>query len=101
MVVVFASATTMPLLRRSHDWHLLLIATVAFGAMSTRWLAGQRHRHGWLRVHVLGMGGSYAVPTVPCASLPAMWLFGPAVVGLSLLTSAGRGAYGERRSKAP
>ncbi len=58
MVVVFASATTMALLCLSHDWHLL-IATVAFGAMSTEWLARRRRRHGWLRVHILRTGGSY------------------------------------------
>jgi hypothetical protein len=51
---VFASATTMALLRLSHDWHLLLIATVAFGGMSTGWLAGGRRLSTppWTRMHV-------------------------------------------------
>jgi hypothetical protein len=59
LAVVFASSTTMAVLRFAQDWHLLLIGTVAFGAGSLGYLVRRRRRPGWLRIHVPAMGGSY------------------------------------------
>ena len=59
LVVVFASSTTMALLRFAQDWHLLLIGMVAFGAGSLGYLARRRRRPGWQRVHIPAMGGAY------------------------------------------
>ena len=42
--MVFASSTTMAVLRFAQDWHLLVIGTVAFGAGSLGYLARRRGR---------------------------------------------------------
>ena len=59
LAVVFASSTTMAMLRFAEDWHLLLIGTVAFGAGCLGYLARRRQGLGWLRVHIPAMGGAY------------------------------------------
>jgi hypothetical protein len=122
LAVVFASATVMALLRLAEDWHLLLIAVVAFTAGSLGYVARRRHRPGWLRVHLLGMSGSYIAlltgfyvdngPNLPLWDrLPALayWLL-PSLVGVPLvaramarrhLTVFRRAAGGRRRSGAP
>ena len=58
LAVVFASSTTMALLRLAQDWHLLLIGMMAFGAGSLGYLARRRRRPGWQRVHIPAMGGA-------------------------------------------
>jgi hypothetical protein len=100
LAVVFGSSTTMALLRLAHDWHLLLIGTVAFGAGSLGYLARRRHRPGWLRVHVPAMGGSYIAlftgfyvdngPNLPLWDrLPSLayWVL-PSLVGVPLIMRA-------------
>jgi hypothetical protein len=100
MAVVFATATTMALLRLGRDWHLLLIATAAASATATGWLARRRRRRGWLRVHILGMGVSYIAlltgfyvdngPNLPLWNrLPSVmfWLL-PSLIGVPLLRRA-------------
>jgi hypothetical protein len=62
LAVVFASSTTMAVLRFAQDWHLLLIGTVAFGAGSLGYLVRRRRQPGWLRIHIPAMGGSYIAP---------------------------------------
>jgi hypothetical protein len=59
LAVVFASSTTMAALRFAQDWHLMVIATVAFGAGCLGYLARRRRRPGWLRFHIPAMGGAY------------------------------------------
>ena len=59
LAVVFASSTTMAVLRLAQDWHLLVIGAVAFGAGCLGYLARRRGRPGWLRVHIPAMGGAY------------------------------------------
>lgn len=100
LAVVFTSATIMALLRFSEDWHLLLIAVVAFTAGSLGYLARRRRWRGWLRVHLLGMSGSYIAlltgfyvdngPRLPLWNrLPtiAFWLL-PSLVGIPLIARA-------------
>jgi hypothetical protein len=100
LAVVFASSTTMAALRFAHDWHLLLIGTVAFGAGSLGYLARRRRRPGWQRVHIPAMGGAYIAlftgfyvdngPQLPLWDrLPhlAYWL-GPSLVGVPLILRA-------------
>jgi hypothetical protein len=121
LAVVFASATIMALLRLSEDWHLLLIAMVAFAAGSVGYLARRRRWRGWLRLHLLGMSGSYIAlltgfyvdngPNLPLWNrLPtvAFWLL-PSLAGIPLvvramtrrrLTVFRRAAGGQRRSGA-
>ena len=100
LAVVFASATIMAVLRFAQDWHLLLIAVVAFSAGSLAYLARRRRWRGWLRVHLLGMSGSYIAlftgfyvdngPRLPLWNrLPtiAFWLL-PSAVGIPLVVRA-------------
>jgi hypothetical protein len=100
LAVVFASSTTMAGLRFAHDWHLLLIGTVAFGAGSLGYLARRRRRPGWLRIHIPAMGGSYIAlftgfyvdngPHLPVWDrLPGLsyWLL-PSLVGVPLILRA-------------
>ena len=100
LTVVFASATIMALLRFAQDWHLLLIAMVAFATGSLGYLARRRRWRGWLRVHLLGMSGSYIAlltgfyvdngPNLPLWNrLPtiAFWLL-PSLVGIPLIARA-------------
>jgi hypothetical protein len=122
LMVVVASATTMAVLRIAEDWHLLLIAAVAGSAGSLGYLARRRRWRGWLRVHLLGMSGSYIAlltgfyvdngPNLPLWNrLPpiAFWLL-PSLVGIPLvvkamarrhLTVLRPPAGGRRRSGAP
>jgi hypothetical protein len=100
LAVLFASSTTMAVLRFAHDWHLLLIGTVAFGAASLGYLARRRRRPGWLRIHIPAMGGSYIAlltgfyvdngPHLPLwdrLPSPAYWLL-PSLVGVPLILRA-------------
>jgi hypothetical protein len=59
LAVVFASSTTMAVLRLAEDWHLLVIGTVAFGAGCLGYLARRRQHPGWLRIHIPAMGSAY------------------------------------------
>ena len=100
LAVVFASSTTMAVLRFAQDWHLLLIGSVAFGAGCLGYLARRRRRPGWLRVHIPAMGGAYIAlftgfyvdngPHLPLWDrLPhlAYWLL-PSMIGLPLILRA-------------
>jgi peptidoglycan/LPS O-acetylase OafA/YrhL len=122
LAVVVVSATIMASLRFAEDWHLLLIAVVAFAAGSLGYLARRRRWRGWLRVHLLGMSGSYIAlltgfyvdngPRLPLWNrlpLIAFWLL-PGLIGVPLVARAmarrqlpllRRSADGRRRSGAP
>jgi len=90
--VVFLTATALTAARWRAEWHLFLIATVAFGlALLGRWL-----RRRWLAGHGAAMAGSFIAlftgfyvdngPRLPLWDrLPhlAYWLI-PAAVGLPL-----------------
>jgi hypothetical protein len=100
LAVVAATATVMALLRFAQDWHLLLIALVAAAAGGLGYLARRRRWRGWLRLHLLGMSGSYIAlltgfyvdngPRLPLWNrLPtvAFWLL-PSLVGVPLVARA-------------
>jgi len=96
MAVVFATATVLAGLRWRQDWHLFLIATVAFGLGATGWLARRRRWHRWLLWHGIGMAGSYIAlltgfyvdngPQLPLWNRLPYWSFWfiPAAVGFPL-----------------
>ncbi len=112
---VFATATVMAALRWRHDWHLFLIAAVAFGlALSGRWARRARPRR-WLAWHGAAMAGSYVALLTGFyvdngAQLPlwdrlppvAYWLL-PAAVGIPVTWRALRrnGALHGRRLTPP
>jgi hypothetical protein len=109
--VIFATATVMAALRWRHDWHLALIAAVAFGsALLGRWARRRRPRR-WPAWHGSAMAGSYIALFTGFyvdngARLPLWdrlphllyWLL-PAAVGVPLTWRALRrnGAIGTRR----
>jgi hypothetical protein len=109
---VFATATVMAALRWRHDWHLFLIATVAFGlALLGRW--ARRARPGrWMAWHGSSMAGAYValltgfyvdngsrLPVWDRLPSVAYWLL-PAAVGIPVTWRALRrnGALRTRRS---
>src|SRR2546430_13263871 len=62
IATVFLTASVMAIMRWRHDWHLFLIATVAFGLAGVGWLArrqrwGRRWRR-WGPIHATAMTGS-------------------------------------------
>ena len=100
LAIVAASAAVMAVPRLARDWHLLLIALVASAAGSVGYLARVRRWRGWLRLHLLGMSGSYIAlltgfyvdngPRLPLWDrLPpiAFWLL-PSLVGVPLVARA-------------
>jgi uncharacterized membrane protein len=100
LAVVFASSTTMALLRFLQDWHLLVIGTIAFGAAGLGYRARRGQQPGWLRVHIPAMGGAYIAlftgfyvdngPHLPVWDrLPSLayWLL-PSLVGAPLILRA-------------
>jgi len=96
LTVVFATATVLAVLRWSHDWHLFLIACLAFGLGVTGWWARRHRWHRWLLLHGIGMAGSYIAlltgfyvdngPQLPLWNRLPHWSFWliPAAVGIPL-----------------
>ncbi|WP_327010717.1 hypothetical protein OHA72_27655 [Dactylosporangium sp. NBC_01737] len=108
---VFATATVMAALRWRHDWHLFLIAAVAFALAMLGWWARRRRPVRWTAWHGSAMAGSYVAlltgfyvdngPQLPLWDrLPplAYWLL-PAAVGIPVTWRALRrnGALPDRR----
>jgi hypothetical protein len=100
LVVVFLTMAALSILRWPHNTHLFVLGILSFGAGAIGRMARRRLWHGWLRVHVTGMGVSYILlltafyvdngPHLPLwRSLPplAHWLL-PSVVGLPVLVWA-------------
>jgi hypothetical protein len=56
---VFLTATVMASLRWRHDWHLFLIATIAFGLAALGWWTRRRRPSRWMAWHGGAMAGSY------------------------------------------
>ena len=100
LLVVFASATGMSVLRWSRDYYLFILGVISFGAASIGYLARRIRWPGWTSFHIIGMGLSYIVLLTAFyvdngAKLPlwdrlpaiAYWTV-PAIVGLPLVTVA-------------
>ncbi|WP_214317545.1 DUF2306 domain-containing protein [Nonomuraea sediminis] len=96
MCAVFASLTTMAVIRWPYDIHLLVIGAVALAAA----LAGYLNRHRSRRVHGAGMGASYIAlltgfyvdngPNLPGWDLLPTWAFWvlPSLIGIPILLRA-------------
>lgn len=93
---VFVTATVMAGLRWRHDWHLFVIAFVAFGLAAVGWWMRRHRPHRWMVWHGSAMAGSFIAlltgfyvdngPQLPLWNrLPhlAYW-FIPAAVGVPL-----------------
>jgi hypothetical protein len=93
---VFVTAAVMAVLRWRHDWHLFIIATVAFGLAALGWWVRRHPPRRWMAWHGCAMAGSYVAlftgfyvdngPQLPVWDrLPhlAYWLV-PAAVGAPL-----------------
>jgi hypothetical protein len=113
--VVFATASVMSVIRWEHNWHLFLIATVAFGSALIGWQVRHRRPARWLLWHGLAMAGSYValltgfyvdngsqLPGWDRLPTAAYWLL-PAVVGVPLTWWAlhRNGAFRWRRRVGP
>jgi hypothetical protein len=59
--VVFVSASFLAALRWSEDYHLFILGTLSFTAASFGRMAHRRRWHGWVRLHIIGMGLSYVL----------------------------------------
>ncbi|MBO0870553.1 MAG: hypothetical protein J2P15_18515 [Micromonosporaceae bacterium] len=56
---VFITATVMAILRWRHDWHLFLIASIAFGLAMLGWRIRRRRPPRWMAWHGSTMAGSF------------------------------------------
>jgi hypothetical protein len=100
IVVVFITATGMAFLHWPQNAYLVLLGSLAFGAVSFGYLARERRWSGWLPHHILGMATSYIVlltafyvdngPHLPLWNhLPVLFFWiAPTAVGLPLTLRA-------------
>src|SRR5262249_23331823 len=56
---IFVTATVMAILRWRRDWHLFVIAAVAFSLAALGWWARRRRPRRWMLWHGSAMAGSY------------------------------------------
>src|SRR5260370_23788615 len=100
LCVVCATAVGMAAMRWPEDAYLVVLGAVSLGAASLGYLARQYRWHGWIRLHIVGMGTSYIVlltafyvdngPRLPVWDrLPvlAFWIV-PSLIGLPLMARA-------------
>ncbi len=100
LVVVFASATGLALVRWAQDYPLFILGTLSFAAALVGRTFRRRRWPGWVRVHITGMGASYILLLTAFyvdngKSLPlwkelpsiAFWLI-PAAVGMPIIIHA-------------
>jgi Predicted membrane protein (DUF2306) len=98
--VVCATAVGMAAMRWTEDAYLVLLGTVSLAAASLAYLARHYQWHGWIRLHIVGMGTSYIVlmtafyvdngPRLPVwdrLPLLAFWIV-PSVIGFPLVVRA-------------
>ena len=98
--VVFVSASILAALRGTEDYHLFILGTLSFAAASFGHMAHRQRWHGWVRLHIIGMGSSYILmltafyvdngKSLPLwKELPAIayWIL-PSAVGLPLIVHA-------------
>jgi hypothetical protein len=100
LTAVFISATGLAPARWTEDYHLFLFGTLSFASASVGRIAMRRRWHGWINLHVSGMGISYILLLTAFyvdngKSLPiwkhlppiVYWTF-PAAVGLPIMSWA-------------
>jgi len=61
IVAIFLSATTLSVMRWTEDYHLFVLGTLTFAAAYVGRTARRQQRPGWARLHIVGMGSSYAL----------------------------------------
>ena len=59
IAAVFVTAAVMAALRWRQDWHLFVIATIAFTLAMLGWQARRRRPHRWMARHGAAMSSSY------------------------------------------
>ena len=100
LCVVCATAVGMAAMRWPEDAYLVVLGTVSLAAASLAYLARHYQWHGWIRLHISGMGTSYIVlmtafyvdngPRLPVwdrLPLLAFWIV-PGVIGFPLVVRA-------------
>ena len=98
--VVGTTAVGMSAMRWPEDAYLVVLGTLSLAAASLGYVARHRRWHGWIRLHILGMGTSYVLlltafyvdngPRLPLLDrLPvlAFWIV-PGLVGDPLIARA-------------
>lgn len=97
---VFATVSALAAVRWSEDVHLFILGTLAFAAAYLGRRARRKRWHGWVKLHITGMGSSYVLLLTAFyvdngKSLPlwrdlpqiAFWLI-PAAIGVPLILRA-------------
>jgi hypothetical protein len=90
MLGVCVSAAGLAILAWGRIWWFLPIAAFSYANALVGYLAAKRRRHGWLRWHIRGMGGSYIALTTALlvvnlgVTMPVAW-FLPTLIGSPLL----------------
>jgi uncharacterized membrane protein len=90
MLAVCVSASAMAIIAFQRIWWFLPIAVFSYANAFVGYLAAKRRRHGWLRVHIAGMGGSYIALVTALlvvnvgGALPIVW-FVPTIVGSPII----------------
>lgn len=100
LLIVFATATGMSLLRWPEDAYLFVLGGFSFGGASIGYLARKRRWREWTSFHIVGMGVSYMVvltafyadngPRLPLwKELPSIvfWI-GPTLIGMPIVARA-------------
>ena len=59
LVVVFVTASGLSVVRWAENDHLFILGVLAFIAATLGRAARRRRWHGWVRLHIVGMAGSY------------------------------------------
>jgi hypothetical protein len=59
LVAVFLTATALAVARWAEDYHLFVLGALSCASAYWARRAARRHRGGWVRQHIAGMGFSY------------------------------------------
>jgi hypothetical protein len=98
--IVFITMTVLSVMRWRENYHLFIVGVLAFGAATVGRTARRQRWHGWVRLHIAGMGASYVLlltafyvdngpNLVLWRELPAtaFWVL-PTAIGLPIITRA-------------
>jgi len=100
LLVVFVSACILSIMRWAENYHLFILGTLSFAGAWLGRTAHRRGKHGWVKLHIIGMGMSYVLMLTAFyvdngKRLPgwnrlppiAFWLL-PGAVGIPLIVRA-------------